>query len=553
MLESLVLVAAGWMMTPVVDVKAAVQVAADEAVLKNAGLKTDGQSLLGFFQRRTLTDPDRDSAGKLIRQLGSDSYRLREQALAELIGRGPAILELVRAATRDDNVEIARRAEKVLARIQDKDVPIEVLPAVVRLLTARRPSQAVATMLAYLPYADNDSIADETRDLLATLARRENKVDPALAAALTDPLPLRRAAAGEALTRAGLPDQLPAVRKLLGDADSYVRLRVAMALANYTRDKTAVPILIDTLPHIPLDQAWQAEDFLFRLAEGHASPAVSLGSQPAARAKCRDAWQAWWKANAAKVDLARLQEKPRLLGYTIVVLLDVGRVMELGANNVPRWQVDNLIFPLDVQYLPGDRLLIAEYHARRVTERNLKGEVLWEKEILGPLVAQRLPSGNTFIATDNRVFEVDRADKEVFAFSMADGERIMKAVKLPNGEIACLTDASRVVRFDTTGKELFSYEVSLGMRLFGGRIYMLPSGRVLIPHNAENKVVEYDSRGKAVWEVSIEQPVAAVRLPNGNTLVTTMTPARGVVEFDRNGQEVWTYHTSSRITRALRR
>ena len=41
-----------------------------------------------------------------------------------------------------------------------------------------------------------------------------------------------------------------------------------------------------------------------------------------------------------------------------------------------------------------------------------------------------------------------------------------------------------------------------------------------------------------------------VRLPNGNTLVTTM--ARGAVEFDRNGQEVWTYRSTTRVTRALR-
>ena len=126
-------------------------------------------------------------------------------------------------------------------------------------------------------------------------------------------------------------------------------------------------------------------------------------------------------------------------------------------------------------------------------------------------------------------------------------------MKLPNGEIACLTDEARIVRLDTTGKELHSFTISLGTQLFGGRIHMLPSGRVLIPHNAENKVVEYDASGKAVWEVTIDQPIAAMRLPNGNTLVTTMLPGRGAVEFDRTGTEVWTYRTTTRVTRAIRR
>jgi hypothetical protein len=216
--------------------------------------------------------------------------------------------------------------------------------------------------------------------------------------------------------------------------------------------------------------------------------------------------------------------------------------------------VDELNYPLDVQVLPGDRLLVAEYKSRRVTERNLKGQILWEREIPGgPLVAQRLPGGNTFIATESQVLEIDRAGKEVFRLNMPHGERIMKAMKLPKGEIACLTEGPRVVRFDAAGKEVYSYPVSLGRLLFGGRIYMLADDSVLIPHYAENKVVEYDARGKAVWEVAIDEPVAAVRLPNGNTLVTTMIPQRGAVEFDRNGQEVWSYRSTTRVTRALRR
>jgi hypothetical protein len=550
MLENYIFIAAGWLMTAVTQAVAAERVAADEAVLKAAAVKSDNESLLAFFKRRTLLDSEREAIRKLVRQLGSESYRQREQAMAELISRGPAVSEMVREAARDKDLEISRRAEQCLARVQEKDVAIDVLPAAVRLLAGRRPPGTVETMLAYAPFADNDSVAEETRSLLTQLAVPGGRPHPTLTAGLEDTLPARRAAAGEALWRAGVGD--PAVRKLLADPDAYVRCRIAIALA-MSREKQAIPVLIDTLPRLTTVQAWQAEDLLFRLAEGHSPPAVSLGTDAATRASCRDAWHAWWREHADKVDLAKLQERPQLLGYTLVVLLDVGRVMELSADNQTRWQVDNLILPLDAQILPGERLLVAEYNASRVTERDFKGTIYWQKEVTGPLVAQRLANGNTFIATDSQLMEVDRADKQIFSFNMPGGERIMKAVKLPNGEIACLTDASRVVRLDTAGKQVHSYSISLGRLLFGGRIYMLPSGRVLIPHNIENKVVEYDARGKAVWEVSVEQPVAAVRLPNGNTLVTTMLPQRGAVEFDRNGHEVWSYRTSTRVTRALRR
>ncbi len=199
-------------------------------------------------------------------------------------------------------------------------------------------------------------------------------------------------------------------------------------------------------------------------------------------------------------------------------------------------------------------MLVAEYYGNRVTERDLKGNVLWERDVTGPLTAQRLPNGNTFVATDMALFEFDKDAKEVARIDMpGENKRVMKALKLPNGEIACLTSDARVVRLDAAGKELHGFTVSLGMRLYGGRLHMLPSGRVLVPHNGEDKVVEYDSQGKVVWEVAVDKPVSALRLPNGHTLVTSMSPSVGAVEFDRIGTQVWQYTNGTRVTRAVRR
>lgn len=532
------------------DLPALELMANDVAQLKNADLKSDGPSLLAFFQRRTLPDEERTKVKALIAQLGSKVYREREQAMAELARRGPVVAELLRDAVKNDDLETSRRAEKILARIQEKDVPVDVLPAAVRLLAKRRPPGAVEGMLAYMPFADNDAVADEVRVLLARLAQDGGKVQPALKAALTDKLAVRRAAAAEALCH--IPGERQAVSKVLADPDAYVRLRVALALIQ-ARDRGAVQALIDTLPHLTLHQAWQAEEVLFRLAEDRSPPAVALGHDEAGRKNARDVWSAWWRDHAKSVDLATLDHKPKVLGYTMVILLDMGRVMELGPKNQVRWQVDNLMLPLDVQYLPGDRILVAEYQGGRATERNLKGEVLWEKEFANVQVAHRLSNGNTFLSSDTEILEVDRNGKAVYSFTMPGGERIMKSAKLQNGEIVCLTDAARLVRFNTAGKELFSFNVPIANRLFGGRLHVLPSGRILIPHNSENKVVEYDARGKPVWEISIDQPVVAYRLPNGNTMVTTILPARGAVELNRLGQEVWSYRANTRVTRAIRR
>jgi len=529
------------------------QQAADEQLLKNAGIKTDPADLLDFFRKRTLPENERPKIQALIRQLGAESYRVREHAMQELINHGPVVSEVVREAVKDPDLEISSRAEKVLARIQEKDVAIEVPSAAARMLGVRKPADAVVTLYDFLPFADNDGVIDQVRDVLSQLATEGGKPHPVLVKGLEDKIALRRAIAGEALCKANVAGQKDAVRKLLQDKEPFVRLRIGLALA-YAKDPAAIPALIDVLPHLPVSQAWAAEDVLYRLGEGKNPPSISLGHDEPTRKKCRDAWLAWWEKEGKTIDLARLSETPPLLGFTLVVLLDEGRVMELTGDNKTRWQVGGLVFPLDAQVLPGgERVLVAEYHAQRVTERNLKGEIVWQRQVNGPLVAQRLANGNTFIATDAELIEVDRDNKQVMSVSMPNGERVMKAMKLPNSEIAVLTSEARIVRMDSTGKELSSFVIDIGVRLFGGRIHMQSNGRVLVPHNGENKVVEYDARGKAIWEVSVDQPIAATRLPNGNTIVTTMLPARGAIEFDRAGNEVWSFRAATRVTRAMRR
>jgi hypothetical protein len=524
--------------------------AADERVLKDAGLKTDPEALLQIFRQRTLNVEEKAKVDELIEQLGATGFKAREQATAALVARGPVVLDLLQGALKSTDPEVVRRAELCIQKIKKKDLAPQVLPAAARLVVHTRPPHAVEVLLAYVPFAENDGISEEVRSGLAALAVQGGKSDPALVAALADKSAVLRAAAGEAL--AAVPAQKAAVHKLLQDADAEVRMRVAAALV-LNKDREAVRVLIDTIPELPQGKAWRAEDLLYRLAEGTTAPTAAVGSDAASRRKCRDAWLTWWKANEGKVDLAKLSQRPALLGYTLLVMLDENRIIEVGPDQKIRWEINNLELPLDVQPLDNDHVLVAEYKAGRVTERNHKGDVLWQRRVFGPLMAQRLRNGNTFIATDQQVFEVDRAGSEVYRFGLPPGERIMKAVKLDSGEIMCLTTESRVVRLNTSGKEVHSFAVNLNQKLFGGRLYVQPTGRVLVPHNAENKVIEYDAQGKVVWEANVDSPIAAVRLANGHTLVTSMAQLRAV-ELDRAGHEVWQYRAeNTRVSRALRR
>jgi HEAT repeat protein len=550
---SLLLLTAGWLVLvsqlsgQATDPK---QIAADEKRLQAAGLKIDDAALLEFLRKRTLTDDERSKVQVLISQLGAVAFRTREKASADLIAKGPVVMELLKQGINDPDLEISRRCEMCLQKIKEHDVP-DVPAAVVRLLAARKTAGAVEVLLACLPFVDGEAVADEVRNALTALAVQDGKVNKALVAALTDKMAPRRGAAGEVLVRAGVKEHYKAVQALLQDTDINVRWRVAMALV-LAKDKDAVPELIGLLPGASQAQAWQIEDILYRLADGKTPPAVALGVNEAGRKKCRDAWLTWWKEHGKAVDLAVLQLGQRLLGYTTIVLLDKNSILELDGNDNVRWQIDDVKFPLDIQVLPGDRVLVAEYHGNHVKEFNFKGEVLWKHYFDGPQMAQRLANGNTFMAGRNVVMEVDPAGNKVLLTNLGNGAGIMKCMKAPNNEIVCLFEDGKVARFDAQGKELTSFHVDLGMKLFGGRIHALANGNVLIPHHLENKVVEYNANGKMIWQVRIDQPIAAVRLPNGNTIVTSMNQNRAV-EFDPSGKEVWQYRQNTRVTRAIRR
>jgi outer membrane protein assembly factor BamB len=519
----------------------------DERILKQAGVATDDAGLLAFFRT---SGPSEDEIRALVKKLGDDSFEVREKASAALAGLGRMAEPFLREALKSGDAEVVRRAEECLKHTGEGP-SVTVASAAARLLARRKPRGAAEVLLAYAPRVAGQPGEEAVGDALAALAVRDGKADPALVKALEDKSPGRRVTAAVALARGGARDQLPAIRKLLEDVEPSVRLQTALALAA-VKEKEAVPVLIDLLAVLPRSRHAPIEEVLYRLAEDKA-PEGLVGDDEAARKNYRDAWAEWWKRDGDKADLAKLTQAGKFLGYTMIVMLDAGRIFEVDADGKTRWQIDGLDFPLDAQGLPGDRVLVAEYQAARVTERDRKGNILWEKRVAEPLAAQRLPNGNTFIATRNSLLEVDRAGRQVGGNLMQQDGLIMKAQKLDKGEVGVVVTTGgpvQFVRLDASGKQLAAFPVEV--RTSGGRIDVLPNGHVLVPLKDQNKVVEYDGTGKPVWQADFPQPVAAVRMPNGHTIVTSYEDKRAV-ELDGDGKQVWEFKAGGRVTRAWRR
>ncbi len=511
---------------------------ADEKLLRTAQVGLDGPALLAYFRQRTVGEADRQRIERLIRQLGDPAYALRERATAELIACGLPAIGPLRQAQADPDVEIARRADHCLARIER--VPSTALSAAAaRLIAQKRPAGAVGVLLAYLPLADDETVADEVREAIAAAAMQNGRPDPLLEQALEDPLPVKRGAAVEALVRTGRPEAVELSRKALADGNPDVRLRAALALVTRAKDRQTVPALITLLGELPQGAGWRAEEVLIRLA-GDQSPKVALGSDEESRQKCRDAWMAWWQKNGPGIDLARLDGMPALLGHTLLVLRDRsglgGSVLELNPGKAVVWKIEGLQQPVDAVVVAQDRVLIAEQNAHQVSERDFSGKVIWSKQVMMPVGVERLPNGHTLITSRNQVIELDEGRHSVFGYTRPQMD-IIAAQKLRSGEVVVLTNAGNCIRLDAQGKEIKTFATAQS-NFDLGQVEALPNGRLLLTQRSE--VAEFSPDGHKQWSVPYSWPSSVQRLPNGNTLVASIRTQR-VAELDAKGQPVWEY------------
>src|SRR5205823_1366834 len=159
------------------------------------------------------------------------------------------------------------------------------------------------------------------------------------------------------------------------------------------REKSAVPALIDLIAEAPAGIRWQVEDLLARIAGGDVPEHAGAENDEATRKKWRDAWKEWWARRGRAVDLAKLEERPPYLNLTLVPEMHANKVWELGPDGKVRWELaGDLRCPIDAQALPGGRVLVAELNGGRVTERDLKGHVLWQYAVNTPIAVQRLPN-----------------------------------------------------------------------------------------------------------------------------------------------------------------
>ena len=196
-------------------------------------------------------------------------------------------------------------------------------------------------------------------------------------------------------------------------------------------------------------------------------------------------------------------------------------------------------------------LYCGEWQNRSLVQQTMyvvrNGSVVWS--YTNPLKGElgdctMLSNGNIVFSRQFGASEVDRQKRIVWNYDAPPNTEIHTAYPLgkervlimQNGSPAKLLILSK--RDNRIEKEL---EVPTASSKTHGQfrhVRMTQAGTFLVAHMDLNKVVEYGPDGKEIWSVNAPSAWAAVRLKNGNTLISGNQHGY-VREIDRSGRVVW--------------
>ncbi|MGI9550865.1 MAG: hypothetical protein ACR2MT_06690 [Aurantibacter sp.] len=182
-------------------------------------------------------------------------------------------------------------------------------------------------------------------------------------------------------------------------------------------------------------------------------------------------------------------------------------------------------------------------------------EEIWDSGKPGARDGYVLENGNILICWADEVLEYDSGKKIVFKYERAEESmELGTAVRLKNGNTAITESGAlpRIVEVDTQGKVVKSVPLAPetdNVHMQTRMARKLKNGNYLVPHLLAFAVKEYNPEGELVNTFSTDfegfggreaktWPFTAIRLENGNTLVT-LTNGNRVVELDSDGKIVW--------------
>jgi hypothetical protein len=162
--------------------------------------------------------------------------------------------------------------------------------------------------------------------------------------------------------------------------------------------------------------------------------------------------------------------------------------------------------------------------------------------------ATRLSNGNIVFARKTGAGEVTPDKKLIWNYDAPKGfeVHVCKPVGLDRVMIVQNGHPARLMILNTvTGQTEKSFELPVSsdpkspVHTQFRRAHLTKAGTFLVAHHDQDKVVEYDADGKEIWSVAAHIPWDAVRLHNGNTLISSHDAY--VREVNPQGETVWEF------------
>jgi len=198
--------------------------------------------------------------------------------------------------------------------------------------------------------------------------------------------------------------------------------------------------------------------------------------------------------------------------------------------------------PKDAVLTLGKAFACTDYGANNVCLVDEKGKITWQMPARRPQDVWLLASGNILFTHVKGVQEVTRDKKVVWEYTTAAGNEIHACQPLPDGKVMIAESGPmRIIEVDRDGKITKVVQLSTKCKRAHGQMRQarkLANGHYLVGQYADAVVREYDTAGKIVRDIPQKNAFGGIRLPNGNTLLST-GDAHRIVEVDKDAKVVW--------------
>jgi HEAT repeat protein len=431
--------------------------------------------------------------------------------------------------------KMAKLFESNLLSLKQRSSVNQSTSSLLRLISLVKPKNAMGVLLAYSPFCPDDSTFELVGECMADLIVEQSNSQKTLMNGADSIIDETRALAGKTLVKVSTNEAQQKCELLLSDPSSRVRFETAKAMVK-NQNKKGIPVLIDLISVLPPEK----NDMIDQLLR-----AIAKEKSPESKNDIKadsEAWKSWWQKEGTNLVLSPSLNSPEMMRNFLVVESfnqekKSGRVFLVSPSGRILWEIASLSNPTDALLLPNNKILVTEQGANRVTERDTKGNISWEKSAPNPFCCQRLANGNFLIASRNKISEVEKNGNEIFNFQIPN-ETILAAAKTRGNDFALLTYNGTFLRVDSKGSEIsrtrIPFPTNFGIN--GGAITQ--NDRVLVSIPTVNKIMEFDFNGQPTWEATVTTPGIPAKLPNGNVVAPSLNGSK-FVEIRMDGKIIF--------------